>query len=68
MLPVLPPKPLTFEEGIHLELKERALEQARAKIRDLRVTWLKDCVHDVPLQKPGEVADRILAFVSTLAG
>jgi len=62
MLPALPPKPHTFAEGIHLELKEQALGLARSTIRDLRVNWLKETLHDVPLQRPGELAEHIIAF------
>ncbi len=62
MLPVLPPKPHRIDEQIHLELKDQALKQARAKITDLRVNWLKDAVHDVLLQKPNELAEQIIAF------
>ncbi len=65
MLPVLPPDPHTYEEGIHLELKAQALETARAKIHDLYVSWMKDAVHDVPLQKPNELAEQIIAFAGT---
>jgi pimeloyl-ACP methyl ester carboxylesterase len=64
MLPVLPPEPHTFEEGIHLEFKDQALERARAEISDLHVNWLKDAVHDVLLQKPNELAEQIIAFAS----
>jgi hypothetical protein len=62
MLPALPPKPHTFAEGIHLELKDQALDLARSTIRDLRVNWLKETVHDVPLQRPSELAEHIIAF------
>ncbi len=64
MLPVLPPSPHSTEEEIHLELKDQALKIARASIQDLHVNWLKDAIHDVPLQKPQELAEQIIRFAS----
>ena len=32
-----------------------------------RIEWLADSIHDVPLQRPGLVAEKIRGFASALA-
>jgi pimeloyl-ACP methyl ester carboxylesterase len=64
MLPVSPQAPHSLKEKLHLEQKDQALELARTSIRDLHVHWLKDAIHDVPIQKPGELAEQIIQFAS----
>jgi pimeloyl-ACP methyl ester carboxylesterase len=64
MVPVLPSSPHSTEEEIHLQFKDQALEVARASIQELHVSWLKDAIHEVPLQKPQELAELIIQFAS----
>lgn len=64
MIPVLPPTPHSLEDKVHLELKDQALELARTSIRELHISWLKDAIHDVPLQKPRELAERVIQFAT----
>lgn len=64
MIPVLPPLPHSLEEEVHLKLKDQALRLARKSIHDLRVSWLKDAIHDVPLQKPSQLAEQIIQFAA----
>lgn len=60
MIPAHPPDPLSLEDQLHLALKEKAFERARTGIPDLRVHWMNEAMHDVPLQRPLELADQII--------
>jgi len=45
------------EEGAQLVLRSGA---------DVRVHWLDDTIHDVPLQRPEKLAQEILRFADAL--
>jgi hypothetical protein len=62
MLPVRPKPPLSESELRFLSAKEKGIQTARESIQDLQVEWLVDCVHDVPLQQPGRLAEMIADF------
>lgn len=47
------------EGDVYLALKERGIEQARRSIPNLRVEWMDDTDHDIPLHRP-EVLARLL--------
>jgi pimeloyl-ACP methyl ester carboxylesterase len=59
-----PPAPRRLEEEAHLKLKERGLERARESIADLTAVWMDETVHDVPLQRPQDLAQTILAWAA----
>ena len=42
-----------------LAMKETQVEQALAKLPKARVIWMEDSIHDVPIQRPSEVAQVI---------
>jgi pimeloyl-ACP methyl ester carboxylesterase len=63
MIPARPAEPLSPQEREHLASKERGIALAQERIRNLRVHWMTDSIHDVPLQRPAELAEVIAEFV-----
>ncbi len=59
---------MPLEEAPEQEWHEqKALAAARlARLPRVRLGWLEDSIHDVPLQRPRELADAILAFTNAL--
>jgi pimeloyl-ACP methyl ester carboxylesterase len=47
-----------------LELKREALVLAEASLGNCQVVWFEDTIHDIPLQRPRELAHAILEFAS----
>ncbi len=66
MVPARPPDPLPVDQQAYLVMKERGIARAREVIADLQVHWMEASVHDIPLQRPRELADLILAFARPL--
>jgi pimeloyl-ACP methyl ester carboxylesterase len=62
MVPASPPGPLDADDRVHLELKQQGISKAQASIKDLRVRWMEDTIHDIPLQRPAELARLIVDF------
>jgi len=48
--------------------KQDAVERALRLLPDARATWFEDTMHDVPLQRPAELAAEVAHFVKELAG
>jgi non-heme chloroperoxidase len=42
--------------------KRTAIERARRLLPDARVTWFEDAMHDIPLQRPAELAAALAGF------
>jgi pimeloyl-ACP methyl ester carboxylesterase len=59
-----PPGPLSADEETFLELKRKGVALAQSRIVDLRVRWMNDTIHDIPLQRPAELASLIADFAS----
>jgi pimeloyl-ACP methyl ester carboxylesterase len=59
-----PPAPRRFEEEAHLKLKAKGMDRAKRSMVDLEAEWMEDTVHDIPLQRPAELASLILSFAS----
>jgi pimeloyl-ACP methyl ester carboxylesterase len=59
-----PPEPRHIEEEAHIQLKNKGIERARRSIADLLAAWMQDTVHDIPLQRPDELASMILSFAA----
>jgi pimeloyl-ACP methyl ester carboxylesterase len=62
-----PPSEADGVEAAHLEAKRRGLDVARSAQVDLTVRWMKDTIHDIPLQRPQALAGEILRFARRLA-
>jgi len=65
LLPARPPAPRSAAEEQRLAEKRRGVARARKAIRDVRVRWMRDTIHDVPLQRPLALAKRILEFAAS---
>ena len=61
-LPARPSEPSTQREKDFLAAKERGLDVATNRIRELRVNWMENSVHDLPLQRPQELGELITSF------
>jgi len=48
--------------------KRDAVERALAAVPQAEVRWFEDTVHDVPLQRPKELAETIVAFAARVFG
>ena len=48
------------------EMKRVAVERAQERLADCQVLWLKQTIHDIPLHRPGELAQAIEAFAERL--
>lgn len=66
MVPARPKAPFSRREEQFLAAKERGIYQAQQKLRDTQVNWLPDTVHDIPLQRPSELAGLIISFARQL--
>ena len=49
-----------------LKSKEFGIQQAKQKIQHLEVAWMDQTIHDIPLQRPKELSDKIAEFISKL--
>jgi pimeloyl-ACP methyl ester carboxylesterase len=64
MVPASPPVPLSEDEQAFLELKHKGVALAQSRLEDSRVHWMEDTIHDIPLQRPAELASLISDFVA----
>lgn len=48
--------------------KFAAIERARQALPDARVTWFEDALHDIPLQRPAELAAALVSFANEAGG
>ncbi|MDO8615117.1 MAG: alpha/beta hydrolase [Dehalococcoidia bacterium] len=49
------------------ERKLQGIEDARGKLRDATVHVMTDTIHDIPVQRPRELAEAIIGFAARLA-
>ncbi|MEW5872919.1 MAG: alpha/beta hydrolase [Chloroflexota bacterium] len=49
-----------------LEARQRGLARAQAHMPNLQAHWMADTIHDVPLQRPAELAEMIARFAASL--
>lgn len=51
------------EDPKRLEAKVKAVEEALSRLADGEIEWFDETIHDIPLQRPKELADFISRFV-----
>jgi pimeloyl-ACP methyl ester carboxylesterase len=66
MVPARPKEPISTPDAEFLKAKQGGIDHAEQTIRNLRVEWLPDTIHDIPLQRPGELANLIFNFAGSL--
>jgi pimeloyl-ACP methyl ester carboxylesterase len=58
------PARLPGDDAAHLASKAAGVERALAGHPNVSVRWFEDSVHDVPLQRPDEVAEELARFAA----
>ncbi len=53
--------------AIWMEQKRKAIAIAQERSPSVQIAWMEDTIHDVPLQRPRELAKAIVEFVAGLA-
>jgi hypothetical protein len=51
-------------EHVYRDLKERGVARASQVIDDLRVVWMDDTDHDIPLHRPEVLAQLLLELAA----
>jgi hypothetical protein len=67
MVPARPPEPLSEFEQNWVAARERGVALAQESIQNLQVAWMEYTIHDIPLQRPAELAKLIADFATGLA-
>lgn len=62
LVPARPAEPLPSRDQEYLEFKQRGIARILLMNHRIQVNWMKDTIHDIPLQRPGELADLIADF------
>jgi pimeloyl-ACP methyl ester carboxylesterase len=62
MIPAVPPEPHDERTRDVLENKRRNIALAEQRLKRSQTFWMTDTMHDIPLQRPGELAELIKAF------
>lgn len=57
-------QPAGGEQNEFWRRKQQAVPKARETRPDLQVLWMQDSIHDLPLQRPAELAQAILEFTA----
>jgi len=66
MVPARPPGPHSEFELNWVATKQRGVALAQQNIKNLQVAWMDDTIHDIPLQRPAELANLIDDFAARL--
>jgi len=64
MIPAVAPEPHDERTRDTLENKRRNIATAEARLARSQTIWMKDTIHDIPLQRPVELAEAIRKFVT----
>lgn len=62
LVPAHPGEVMTQEQKDFLMLKEQGVRRITGANPGVRVEWMQDSIHDIPLQRPVELAELIAAF------
>jgi len=65
-VPARPAEPFTEMEAEYLAYKERGAQRAQQVLPALKLHWMEDSIHDIPLQRPGALAALIAEFAAAL--
>lgn len=65
-LPCLPPEPHDLPAQQFLGWKRKTAAHIQKVTSRAQIDWLVDSIHDVPVQRPELVADKILSFVKAV--
>jgi pimeloyl-ACP methyl ester carboxylesterase len=62
MIPAIAPEPHDERTRSTLENKRRNIATAEERLKQSQTIWMTDTIHDIPLQRPVELAHAIKAF------
>lgn len=65
VIPTRPKLPVPDEQKPFLAAKQQGIERLKQINPSAQVQWFVDTIHDIPLQRPEQLADAIEAFVNT---
>jgi pimeloyl-ACP methyl ester carboxylesterase len=66
LVPASPPVPRSEGEAEFLTSKERGVARIQSRHPEVKVYWQEDTIHDIPLQRPAELATLISQFAASL--
>ncbi len=62
MIPAVAPEPHDERTRDTLENKRRNVALAEERLKQSQTIWMNDTIHDIPLQRPAELAQAVKAF------
>jgi pimeloyl-ACP methyl ester carboxylesterase len=65
-LPARPPRTYSPGDEVYLASKENGASHLSQLKKDIRIHWMEDTIHDIPLQRPAELAALIVEFAASL--
>lgn len=65
-LPVSPSSPVPADDQNYLAAKENGLQEILKVNPNVHIEWMRDSIHDIPLQHPDRLANQIITFIQTL--
>ena len=60
--------PKSDREALFTNSKVKLVNMANDMLKNCQVHWMEDSIHDIPLQRPQELADAIVAFTDRFGG
>jgi pimeloyl-ACP methyl ester carboxylesterase len=66
VVPARPKEPHSANDKAFLAAKERGIAKAHQALPNLQVHWMDDSIHDIPLQRPSELAALIANFATSV--
>jgi pimeloyl-ACP methyl ester carboxylesterase len=67
MIPAVAPEPHDERTRDTLENKRRNIAVAEERLKRSQTIWMTDTIHDVPLQRPAELAQTIRKFAANIS-
>jgi pimeloyl-ACP methyl ester carboxylesterase len=65
MIPAVAPEPHDERTRSSLDNKRRNIATAEQRLQRSQTIWMTDTIHDIPLQRPAELAEAIKRFATT---
>jgi pimeloyl-ACP methyl ester carboxylesterase len=65
-VPAAPAQPYSPEQAATQARKERGIERLRQVVERVELRWMADSIHDLPLQRPVELAQAVAGFAASL--
>lgn len=66
LIPAVAPEPHDERTRGSLDNKRRNIATAEERLKQSQTMWMTDTIHDIPLQRPAELAEAIKQFMTTV--